>query len=274
MRSAIAIVVFLLAAPVLAEDRPEDPRERARDHFERGLRDHEQQKYASAASELRAAYALRPAAPLLFNEAVCVEKLGDDARAAALFTRYLAEAPDAHDRPAVEARIATLLARRPSRPAAPAPPHTAPKKLRGVLFIESKPPGATIHLGDKDGAPLGRTPWAGTLDGTHDVILRSPGFADKKARIRTAPGTYNEHFVAFSGPFLGGLEVRSNVDGARVHLDTKDGRGVGSTPFMGHAGPGKHTVFVSRPGFKEARREIVIVPGQPHVVHVQLEPER
>src|SRR5690606_33942522 len=76
----------------------DDTANQAREHFERGQSLYEESKYLEAAAEFRAGYALKPAAAFLFNEAVCYERLADKGKAVALFQRYLAAAPKAHDR--------------------------------------------------------------------------------------------------------------------------------------------------------------------------------
>ena len=76
--------------------------------FERGQDEYEQKRYQEAADTFMAAYQIKPSASLLYNAAVCKEKVGDRAGAAALFRRYLEERPDARDREQVTARIASL----------------------------------------------------------------------------------------------------------------------------------------------------------------------
>jgi hypothetical protein len=44
-----------------------------------------------------------------------------------------------------------------------------------VLFA-SEPPGATVYVDDVAKGPIGTTPWAGTLSGTHTVLFAKPGY--------------------------------------------------------------------------------------------------
>jgi WD40 repeat protein len=76
--------------------------------FERGVDLYERRRYAEAAAEFMTAYAAVPIAKLLFNAAVCYEKLERPEIAAMLFRRYLDETPAAADRLAIENRIAAL----------------------------------------------------------------------------------------------------------------------------------------------------------------------
>src|SRR5688572_20881391 len=99
MRATFVVVasIVLSVSSARAEDRTEEMRE----HFNRGQDAYEQKQYDVAASEFRAAYSLKPAAPLLYNEAMCYVKIDDRARAVALLERYLAEAPHSRDAAAV-----------------------------------------------------------------------------------------------------------------------------------------------------------------------------
>lgn len=266
MRKVLALLVICIAAvPAFADDEASDG---VREHFDRGQQFYEQKMYANAAREFRAAYELKPAASFLFNEAVCLERLDDRVRAAALFREYLAASPNARDRDAVEKRIAALglgIAREK-----PAP--VAAEKLRGVFFIESKPAGATIYLDDKSGAPLGTTPWNGTIEGAHTLIVVERGYRDAQTKISAKPGSYNQVHVALAqGEYLGWLEVRSNLPGAEVYIDSRSSGAAGRTPYMANVTPGKHTVIVTREGFTEARREVTIIGGEPQRIDVEIE---
>ncbi len=102
---------------VAPSPRPAAERERLataamKARFERGQDLYERRRYAECAAEFLAAYDAKPAPSLLFNAAVCTEKLGDRARAADLFRRYLAVSASPRDREAVEQRIDALTAAR------------------------------------------------------------------------------------------------------------------------------------------------------------------
>ncbi|MBI5502511.1 MAG: tetratricopeptide repeat protein [Deltaproteobacteria bacterium] len=77
---------------------PPDPRlEAARNLFEEGLRAFEVDEWATALDKFNEAYELSPRAAILYNLAVCHERLGDVASAIGAYQRYLGEDPDMVD---------------------------------------------------------------------------------------------------------------------------------------------------------------------------------
>src|SRR5678810_790405 len=88
-RSLWFVVCLLVGAPFARAETPADVNERVKEIFERGQTAYERKQYEVAASEFRAAFALKPAAALIYNEAVCYDKLGDRQRSVALFRQYL-----------------------------------------------------------------------------------------------------------------------------------------------------------------------------------------
>src|SRR5215510_10297501 len=104
MRRAILListfVCAVLLVPRVAVAQTDDT-EKMRERFEKGQDYYEQKKFEAAASEFRAAYEIKPAASLLYNEAVCYEKLRDFNKAATLFRKYLNDFPNARDKQAV-----------------------------------------------------------------------------------------------------------------------------------------------------------------------------
>src|SRR5688500_10756430 len=160
--------------------------ENARKEFERGGDLFEKADSQNAADAFMAAYKAKLFPAFLFNAAVCHEKLKDYKQAVELFKRYLAEEPRAQDKVTVEARIKALedeIARAAAAPPADpsAPPPAAPAlalpevKTKGVVAIASKPEGATIYLDDKKNGAIGETPWDGSIEGNHTIIIELKG---------------------------------------------------------------------------------------------------
>jgi hypothetical protein len=257
MRRAVVIAVLLAGGSAWGDDALE----RMRELFERGQDAYEAGKYELAASEFRAAYAVRPAASLLYNQAVCHERLGDPSRAVQLFRGYLDDAPRASDRAAVEKRIADL-ERRVS---------VAPAATRGVVFVDSKPAGASLWLDSKDGAPIGTTPWNGAVEGTHVLIVEAPGHVAERRTITGRAGVVNNLYFSLAQPqFLSFVEVFSNVPGAEVYIDERSHGPVGVTPYRSHLTPGKHRVIVGGEGLAEVVEEVDFQPGKVGTVRVKL----
>ena len=84
------------------------PSDSAAEHYRLGVGHYKEGQYALAISEFRAADAIRPSPVLSFNEAQCYEKLADLPNAKAAYQDYLRRAPNADDRPAIEATIASI----------------------------------------------------------------------------------------------------------------------------------------------------------------------
>ena len=69
---------------------------------------------------------------------------------------------------------------------------------------------------------------------------------------------------------LGWIEVKANVPGALIFLDSKDVGAVGKTPYSGHLRPGMRKIIVERDGYEPITKEMEIVAGKTHVVEVKL----
>jgi hypothetical protein len=262
-----------------AAPAPDESTEKMRDAFEKGQDLYEQKKYEDAAAKFREAYSHKPAASLLFNEAVCYEKMRNYGKAASLFRRYIQESPNARDKDKVETRIAALENEEqrkvnPNRVKANAPKlgDLGDVQARGVFLIESTPAGATVYLDDKNQPPLGNTPWNGTIDGEHTLIIVAKGYKDSKTQIRGKPNSVNTVHIGLSQEhYLGWLEVRANVPAADVYIDGKEAGAAGRTPYMGNITPGKHTIIITKEGFTEEVKELEITAGEPHKIEAMLD---
>lgn len=255
-RSLWFLLCLLVGAPVARAQTSADTNERVKEIFERGQVAYENRQYELAASEFRAAFALKPAAALIYNEAVCYEKLGDREHALALFQKYIGLVPGD-----VKARC-----------------HVDPScgkrdgdDTKNVVFIESQPSGAMVYLDSKLEAPVGSTPWNGTFTGAHKIIVVAPGHQDQTVSVTPRPNAVQTFVVTLArADFKGFLEVRANLPGADVYIDAKKDGAVGRTPFYGDITVGKHVVTVTRDGFTEDEREIVIEGGKSYKVEAKL----
>jgi hypothetical protein len=256
-------LLCLLALPASRARAEVDPIVEMKKHFDAGNAAYSEKNFEAAAREFRLAYEASPKAQLLFNEAVCFEKMRDYSKAANLFRDYLNKKPDDKGRKDIEQRIAALDAagKQPSRE----PPKVKPLEVRGFVNIESKPPGATIYLDDRKNEPLGMTPWNGPLEGQHKLIIVAAGYKDDEESINPNPSTITNVIVALSQQhYLGWIEVRSNVAAADVYMDGREAGSVGRTPYMANVTPGKHTLIVTKEGFTEERKDVDIIAGQVH----------
>ena len=164
----VSVMGSLARAQVSEVDQAESLYNEGARHFREG-------RYNEAAAQFLAAYNAKPFPLLLMNAAISYEKLGDKAKAIQYFEEYLAKEPKARERKDVEQRLARLKGTGKVEPGEkPTPP--PPDKIKGIVFIESKPPGATIYLNDKNAEPLGETPWSGSLEGSNTIIIESKGY--------------------------------------------------------------------------------------------------
>ncbi|HUH01542.1 MAG TPA: PEGA domain-containing protein [Kofleriaceae bacterium] len=263
---------------------------RAREHFDKAQSLYAAQSYVEAAAAFQAAYDERPFAQFLFNIGACHEKLHDYGKAVELYKKYLADEPDASDKAEVLKRIKVLekeaarVKANPPDPNNPTPDPNAPKptpsaevralgdvKTRGLVVIESDPPGALIYLDDKKSKALSKTPWNGSLDGEHTIFIERQGY--KPVERRFAPDPNQLSLLVFTlaeQDYLGWLEVKSNIPGADIYVDDKSVGVFAKTPYSGNIKPGKHKIWVTTEGYDEFYKEVDIVAGETHEISASL----
>jgi tetratricopeptide (TPR) repeat protein len=138
---------------------------RAKAELAHGQRLYDEAQYEDALHAFEAAWQAYPVADFQYDIGLCYERLGRAEEAIAAFEAYLAQKPDATDRPNVEHRIgqlrATLRTTTPSEPT-PAPVTVAPPRPPPPLT-----PAPTQPIADVD-------PHAGrraTIGGTITLVL-------------------------------------------------------------------------------------------------------
>jgi PEGA domain-containing protein/tetratricopeptide repeat protein len=231
-----------------------DPMTDVRARFDHGQELFQRGDYAAAAAEFHAAFAIKPLAALLYDEAVCYEHLGDFATAVKLYTRYLDDYPDARDARAVKARKDSLKERGKPNP---------PPPLKPVFVIESDPPGATVYLDDQKSPPLGVTPWNGTIEGAHQLIVVAEGYKSIKKDILGKPDVVTTIVMSLQADKSNGfVDVRANIAGADVFIGEREGGAVGRTPYLHELPPGKYAITITHEGYDEDTREITLKAGE------------
>ncbi len=275
------MVVLAVSLPARAQD--EATLSEAKRHFDEGQVLYLAGRFAEAAVEFEQAFAKKPYAAFLFNEAVCHEKSGDLEKALDRYARYVVSDPNAAERPDIEKRIDALREQLKAQsalpgatgPAAPAPVLPA-VETRGLVVVESKPSEAAVYIDARGASPAGATPFSTTLDGKHTIIVEAKGYATERKEIAPSPNQMTYLYIALSKEhYLGWIEiVAPNVPGADVYFDSRDSGVAGKTPFMGNLRPGKHKVWVAREGFALFESELDIQPGGTHHLDAVLEPIR
>jgi hypothetical protein len=295
---AIGIAITALwAQPVWAQTP--DALRKAQAFFDQAQTDYLQGNYETAAKGFQDAYAARPFPQFLYNVAASFHMKGKktsdvDAykQAVEYYRQYLKEEPAATDRPKVEKAIGVLeaeinriqdLANQGTQTptGTEAPPVQASQevqqlgdvKVRGLVVIVTEPQNATIYLGDKKKGKFGETPWSGSLEGEHKLIIEKRGYKPIETVIAADPSKLVQVVsVMAQEDYLAWIEVTSNVPGADIYIDDKSIGAVGKTPLVPgqNIKPGKHTFWITAEGYDEYTETIDIAPGETKAIRATL----
>ena len=290
------LLVALVISAATAHAQPADALKRAQTAFDQAQIDYLQGKYDDAAKGFEDAYAARQFPQFLYNVGAAHHMKGKQAsdveayaKAVEYYRKYLAADPQAGDKPKVEKAIGVLEAeiqrikaagQPPPGGGSAAPPPATPSqevqslgdaKIRGLVVIESEPQNATIYLDDKKKGAFGTTPWSGTLEGEHKVIIEKRGFMVSESTVAADPSKlFVLRAVLGKEDFLGWVDITSNVPGADVYIDDKSVGAVAKTPHSQNIKPGKHTFWVTAEGYDEYKIEVEVVPGGTHEIKAPL----
>ena len=297
MKSGVLFVVFaaicaLGTAHRPAVAQPADTLKKAQDAFDDAQRDYLAGKWDEAAAGFEAAYAIRQFPQFLYNVGACHHMKGkktSDAvayqAAVDFYKKYLVADPQALDKAKVEKAIGVLEAEikrikdagpRVDAAAPPTPPspevqQLGDAKVRGLVVIESEPQNATIYLDDRKKGPFAQTPWSGSLEGEHRIMIEKKGFAGADKTLSANPDKLLT-VVAILGKeeFLGWVDVTSNIPKSEVFIDNQEQGAVGKTPYSQYVKPGKHTFWVTTEGYDTYKQEVEVLPGGTHEVKAAL----
>src|SRR5450432_661014 len=140
-----------------------------------------------------------------------------------------------------------------------------------LLTIESDPPGATIYLDRKDLGSRGTTPRTLALsEGTHTVLAELPDYElaqSEQLELRLGEET---HSVIKLKPILGTLRI-SGTRQATVRLDSRP-KSLCSVPCAVDVQVGKHTLSVSRDGFRTQELPVEVTAHEVTSLRATLEP--
>jgi len=293
MHSRIVFVV-VMATCVLAirpaHSQPADALKKAQASFDQAQADYLAGKYDDAAREFQDAYVARPFPQFLYNVGAAYHMKGKKTsdveaygKAVTAYKAYLAADAEAADKAKVEKAIGVLEAEIARLKAAPAPANAgsaadpaatpaAPSqevqqlgdvKVRGLFVIESDPSNATIYMDDKRKGAFATTPWSGTLEGDHKVLIEKRGYTVIEKAISADPTKLFVLSASMSQQsFLGWVEISSNVPGADIFIDDKSVGAVGRTPLSQNIKPGKHTFWISTDGYDEYKQEIDVIANE------------
>jgi tetratricopeptide (TPR) repeat protein len=303
MQSRAVFVVWMAIcalAPAAAHAQPVDALKKAQSAFDQAQLDYLQGKYDEAARGFQDAFTARAFPQFLYNVGASYHMKGKKAsdpdayqKAVQAYRNYLTADPKAPDAAKVQKAIGVLedeIKRLKEPPpagagsgsgegsAAPAAAAPSPEveqlgdvKVRGLVVIESEPSNAAIYLDDKRKGQFATTPWSGSLEGEHRVIIEKRGFTVIEKTVSADPTKLFVLAAAMSQEsFLGWIEISSNVPGADIFIDDKAQGAVGRTPLSQNIKPGKHTFWVSAEGYDEYRQELDVIPNNTHAIKAQL----
>lgn len=286
MQSRVLFVVWMAICALAmrpAHAQPADALKKAQSAFDKAQVDYLAGNYDDAAQGFMDAYAARAFPQFLYNVGASYHMKGKKAsdpeayqKAVDAYRKYLTEDPQATDKPKVEKAIGVLEAEIARLKATPATTQgTTPAaasqevqqlgdvKVRGIFVIESDPSNATIYLDDKRKGPFATTPWSGSLEGDHKVIIEKRGYTVIEKTVSADPTKLFVLSASMSQQsFLGWIEISSNVPGADIFIDDKTVGAVGRTPLSQNIKPGKHTFWISADGYDEYKQEIEVVANE------------
>jgi len=296
----ISFICALCAIAGTAAAQGDNALKQAQDAFDQAQVDYLSGKFDDAAEKFKAAHTLRPFPQFLYNVGAAYHMKGKKTSdptayesAVEYYRKYLEEDPEAADKDKVTKTIGVLEAEvkrlkdaaataPPPDPNAtnpvvtPAPPSEEVEKLgdvkvRGLVVVESDPTDAYIYLDDRKKGAIAQTPWSGTLEGEHLVIVEKRGYKVAESRIAADPSKlFVLHAVMSEQSNLGWVEITSNVPGAAVFADDKNVGSIGPTPFRSNFPPGKHTFWVTAEGYDEVQKDIDVIAGENHSISIEL----
>ena len=308
MRSRVVSVIGMVICALAirqAHAQPPDALKKAQAAFDKAQLDYLQGKYDEAAQGFVDAFAARPFPQFLYNAGASYHMKGKKAsdpdayqKAVEAYRSYLDKEPQAADKAKVEKAIGVLEAEikrlkeqagagtgsagtgsagtGSGSAAPPASPSQEVEQLgdakpRGLIVVESEPSNATIYLDDKRKGPFATTPWSGSLEGDHKIIIEKRGYTVIERPVSADPSKLLVLSAAMSQQsFLGWVEITSNVPGADIFIDDKAVGAVGRTPLSQNIKPGKHTFWISADGYDEYRQEVEVIPNETHAIKAQL----
>jgi hypothetical protein len=137
----------------------------------------------------------------------------------------------------------------------------------------TEPQNATIYLDSKKKGKFAETPWSGSIDGEHKLIIEKRGYKPVETVISADPTKLVQVISVMSQEdYLAWIEVTSNVPGADIYIDDKSIGAVGKTPLVPgqNIKPGKHKFWITADGYDEYTEEIDIAPGETKAIKATL----
>jgi outer membrane receptor protein involved in Fe transport len=234
------LAASLPSATVLADDTADE----ADLQFQIAAERYQAGDYRAALEHFLASNRLVPNKNVLFNIAKTFEQLGrlPDAY------RYYALALEGENDASTRQKVSDALTKLRERVA--------------VVVVKTEPAGATVYLDRKDLGSRGSTPkQLGLASGTYRVIVEMPGYEPVELTGVQAKVGQITNVELKLVRIVGTLDVRTQA-GAQIRVDHDDGAPDCIAPCKLPVGPGRRTVYVSKPGFQRTETIVDVVAKQ------------
>ena len=140
--------------------------------------------------------------------------------------------------------------------------------LRGLVLVESDPPGADVNL---EGVSQGTTPLLvpDIALGSYRATISKQGYATQTIKVDVPNRVPVRAFAALRST-MGSVEVSSFPTGATLLLNDAN---KGTTPTtLNRLEAGRYTLLFEKDGYHPVRERIDVLPGESINVNVTLEP--
>ena len=175
---ALVLSVLLIFAPMPLAAQSQDDLSEAQQQqlvklIESGKAAYERGEFEASLAEFRKAYDLYQHPDIIYRIALCHERLGEDREAVRYYRLFLAEAPNAPDRPKIEKTIAVI-----------------EKRIgRSAIKVTTEPAGARVYIDDEANGVAGTTPTDLALEpGNYKLIVRKKGYEDVSELVTVNAG--------------------------------------------------------------------------------------
>ncbi len=257
-RHVLRAALLCAAIAALAAPRParaDDLADEAELHFEIAAEKYKAGDFRGALEHFLASNRLVANRNVVFNIARSYEQLGQNADAYRYYNQALAGEPD----PDARKRIGDAIARI--------------EPLVAVLDIETDPPGAAIYIGRRDLGSRGTAPVSfGVAPGSYEVLADLPGYESAQAEVPDLKAGTRTRVPLVLKQILGDLRVEGAPAGAIARLDDQHGAALCTMPCDARVPPGRHTVFVSAPGWQDGATSVEVVANAAQAARVELAP--
>jgi hypothetical protein len=235
------------AADVPTEAPADERTERARRHFQNGIKLFREADFTGALAEFEAAYRLKPGAASLQNMALCLKELHRYPEAAhaldALLERHGSELTES-ERQIVNSALGEL------------------EGLTATLLVNVSPASAKLTLDGRAVTSVERAQGVRVSVGEHTLAAEAPGYQRAAQVVRLASGERRKAQLSLR-VVSGFVSVVTRDPDAAIAID---GTPVAFAKWQGPVTAGEHYVQVYKPGYQPFEKRLTVELGRTEVV--------